>query len=163
MATKTMASWTCETVPSVPEAARSAGLTRLFQVVNAPHSSFMSIGCECGFFANPEPDHTAAGYVGSYVGVAFRDPDRNTDTKQMAALARAVLSGMAPSPYSFWFRLEVEPLKAFFGKPGCHELVIRGFGSGYNEPLSWEAFSASAAAVADAFERIIHNGDDETA
>lgn len=146
-------------VVEVPEAARSASLIRLLQVVNAPNSPFMSVGCECGFFANSQPDHKAAGYVGSYVGVAFRDSDRNSDPKQLVALARTILSGMAPSPYSFWFRLEVEPLNAFFGRMDCHELVIRCFGSGYDEPLAWKAFSASALAVADAFEQIIFGED----
>jgi hypothetical protein len=142
-----------ERVAFVPEAARSEGLSKLLGVIADPVSKVMSIGCECAAFQNPKEDNPRW-QVGGYVAVAFKDADLNCDPQKLVNVAHFILSGIGPSSeYHIGFEFIVEPLKFFFGRTGCHALVIKPLGRGNDEPQAWASFEYAAAAIATAIEK----------
>lgn len=151
-----------ELAAQIPEAQRSAGLLRLLQVVNAPGSAFLTLGCECGVFpregaAPGEPDR----YVGSYVAIAFRDPALNTPDR-IYELVRAVIGRTKGSEvHSYGYEVTITPLRTFFGHRGCFEMHTNAIGNGGTDEEAWDAFGAACAALADAFELVNALSDEE--
>jgi hypothetical protein len=142
-------------VADIPEAARSEGLSKLLRMISDPVSQIMSIGCDChGFERSTAESDSPRWSVGGYVGVTFKDAERNLDPNNFVEVARYILSGIeASSEYHIGFEMIVEPLKSFFGRPDCHSLLIKALGHGNDEPQAWAAFEHAASAVADAIQK----------
>ncbi|NHN84975.1 hypothetical protein GOB93_10015 [Acetobacter musti] len=139
----------------IPEAQRSAGLLRLLQTVNKRGSAFLTCGCECGLVAretvaSDEPDR----YVGSYIAIAFRQPERNTPDR-ICDLARSLLSRVTGSAeHHISFELTLVPLLDFFGHGRCCILHVNASGFGHTDQQAWGAFDFACAALATATDQL---------
>jgi hypothetical protein len=147
-------------VVDIPETSKSTGLQNLLRVINAAGSPLMSIGCECGYFSHESASEgNPTGYVGSYVGVTFRDPARNAAPETLVKLAGDGLRDIKPSAtHQISFEMLVEPLNLFFGFHDRFELSIRCFGHGFSEQEAWDAFAVSTNAAAESLKVIVTKG-----
>jgi len=138
-------------VSQIPEARKSAGLTKLLEAIAQPSSELMSSGCECAAFDHGEEAPNSRWHVGGFVDVMFKDAERNRDPESLVTLARRLLAGVRGSEeHHFGFEMIVEPLKAFFGHDGCHALMAKPIGYGPDEQKAWTNFNFAASALADA-------------
>ena len=143
-------------VDEIPEAKKSDGLAELLRAINAPGSALMSIGCECGAFSQEAAQEGGpTRYIGSYVAITFRDPGRNSEPKALIDLARAILGRVRiDERHIVTFEMILEPLKHFFGRSGCFELLVKPAGRGRCDQEAWEAFDHVTFATAAAIRRL---------
>ncbi|GBR01804.1 hypothetical protein [Acetobacter oeni] len=139
----------------IPEAQRSAGLLRLLQTVNKRGSSFLTCGCECGLVRRktPAPDGSDR-YIGSYIAIAFRQPDRNTPDR-IYKLAQALLGHINGSQkHHISFEITLVPLLDFFGHGRCCILHINASGAGHTDQQAWSAFDFACNSLATATDQL---------
>lgn len=144
-----------EWVDRIPEAAKSKGLAELLRTMADPVSRVMSTACECAAFdQGAEGAGGPAWLVGGFVITVFRDEERNTDPQNFVELARYILGGIEPtSDHHIGFEMIVEPMKSYFGRSDCYDLMIKPFGRGASETDAWTAFDHAASAAAKALTR----------
>jgi hypothetical protein len=109
----------------------------------------MTIGCATDVKMTGNPN--APWFIGSYVAVTFRDPNRNDDAAKLVRLAENLLQRTRGSDeYPFRLDMRIEPLKLFFGLEGRYELLVRPGAWGQTEEAARAAFDFAARALADA-------------
>lgn len=141
-------------VDSIPEARKSEGLAEILRVMAAPSSRVLSTACECAAFDDSDRESAVRWQAGGFVIAVFRDDEQNTAPQNFIDLARYILQGIQPSDrHVFGFELIVEPLKAYFGRTDCFDLMIKPLGYGASEAAAWAAFDHAAHAVAAAIKR----------
>lgn len=144
-----------ELVASIPEAQASEGLLRLLRVIATPGSPLMSGACECGVFDRPELGAAQRWQAGGFVTVVFQHAEKNVDPQALIELAADILRGVRFTPeYGMAFEMMVAPLKLFFERTDCHDLLIKSVGVGASESKAWEAFNYAASAAAQRLEEL---------
>jgi hypothetical protein len=142
-----------ELAVSIPEAQKSPGLLSLLKAINAQDSAFFSIGCECGMFSRDAKENEPDRYVGSYIAIAYRQPEYNKP-ERLKELAIEILERFGPIEHIVNFEMIIEPLKSFFGKEGIYELNIRIFSYGKSDEEAWTGFDAAGKRAAVVFYEI---------
>jgi hypothetical protein len=146
-------------VLTIPEAEKNLGLAAVLRAVNAQSTPFMTVGCECGLFeeSNSPP------YVGSYIGIAFREADSNQNPSNFERLAISVLRRVniaPPEGQVCWFEFIIEPLRRFYGAPNCFHLVLKMLGSGPTPDTAWAALTHAGKATATSLTAYAEHGED---
>jgi hypothetical protein len=143
-----------ERVIEIPEANKSKGLAELLRILANPSSKLMSGVCECAAFDCGPDTGGPRWQVGGFVTVMFRDTEKNVVAQNFVDLAQYILSGIpAAEDIHIGFEFVIEPLKLFFGRTDCHDLMIKPLGYGPDEQAAWVAFDYAATATATSIGR----------
>ena len=136
-------------VSSVPEAQKSAGLAEILAAVARPDSHLMTSSCECVLFDLGSQTKYPQYRVGGYVDLMFQEADRNRSPNTLEDLAVYILAGITESnDHRIRYEMVIEPIRAFFGRSGCHALLCKPYGYGDTETQAWSAFNHAAHSVA---------------
>jgi hypothetical protein len=141
-------------VTEIPEAAKSKGLAELLRVIADPRSKLMSGACECAAF---ELGPNAGGpqwQVGGFVTVMFGDAKKNVVAQNFIDLAQYILGAIpVAEDVQIGFEFLIEPLKLFFGRTDCYDLMLKPLGYGPDEHTAWAAFNYASNAAAASIGR----------
>lgn len=148
-----------ELVSSIPEAGKNSGLAAVLSSVNAQGAPLMTVGCECAIFE----ESGYPPYVGSYIGIAFRESDSNLNPAAFERLAISVLRRVRIAPPEGQicsFELIIEPLRNFFGSRNCFHIILKMLGSGPTPDAAWAALTHLGEATAASLTAYAERGED---